>query len=76
MRNRKPFIVGVKKNRSEAGTRRKSKRIHRLVQIIIGQRLKKGGARSAFWSSRPSEYEGIACAQIRGRSAQSPTDLT
>ena len=29
-----------------------------------------------FWSSRFSEYEGTACAQIRGLSAQSPTDLT
>ena len=29
-----------------------------------------------FWSSRFSEYEGTACAQIRDLSAQSPTDLT
>ena len=29
-----------------------------------------------FWSSRSSEYEGTVCAQIRGLSAQSPTDLT
>ena len=29
-----------------------------------------------FWPSGPIEYEGTACAQIRGLSAQSPTDLT
>ena len=29
-----------------------------------------------FWSSRSSEYEGTACAQIRSLSAQSPPDLT
>ena len=63
----------------EAPTCRYSERI-RLVTLnyyIIGQaRPKKGEVRLAFWSSRSSEYEGTACAQIRGLSAQSPTDLT
>ena len=50
---------------------------HDKIEDIYNNKLvpKKVRLDQLFWSSRFSEYEGTACAQIRGLSAQSPTDL-